>query len=746
MFFDRFVYTSLGGSSMKKCILAVCLTVLAATLVRAQPLADRVPEDAIIYFGWSGADSLPAEYQGSHLKSLLEQSNIPRLFSEFLPAVMERIADEDVEAGQALEFFRSVAAPMWKHPTVFYFSGMDWKREEPLPRMALLCQAGPDAQAVHDALIQLLAQAGNEHPLQAFRSGDLVGIYAGFENERAALAGEGGTAKPLNAHGSFEAAMGRMQIEPVLILYADLESGLAQVDAAVDASGDEQAGEIWPKIRAASGLAGAKRLIFVDGFDGRDWGSRGFMEAPAPRSGLLGMLDTQPLSDELLKVIPQSATMVFAGKFDPSRFLNEIRSLIGEVDPDARGMFDKGMGAAQLMLGRNLQRDILEPLGEDWAIYLSPKVAGNGISGLVVVNRLDDAKRAEQGLVSLSLFINNMIAGQLRGEEMTLAMKNTKIDGMTVWYFAVPLVAPSWGIRDGNLYMGLYPQSVGAASRFAASGEKSFLDNEKYIALRQRLDVQQPRAVRFMDLPELAGPGYQLLSAYLRLGLGFADMMGVEAPEPVLPALDRVLAHLSPSGSLSWVDAEGWHLRGVSPFPGSGVLAGDQTMVSTGAAAMMVGVMVPSLNRARETANRVKCASNMRQLGQGILLYSNDNRGKYPPDYATLVSYMLEMGIDPAVLLCPSGHSALPRPAHMMAADEIADWAERHSSYAYVGAGKRNDAGFGEVILYERPGPHGRDGINMLFGDGHVEFQRMPAAEKLLQEQGIAIEYATPGR
>jgi prepilin-type processing-associated H-X9-DG protein len=34
--------------------------------------------------------------------------------------------------------------------------------------------------------------------------------------------------------------------------------------------------------------------------------------------------------------------------------------------------------------------------------------------------------------------------------------------------------------------------------------------------------------------------------------------------------------------------------------------------------------------RSRETANRVKCASNLRQIGQALLLYANDNRGVYP--------------------------------------------------------------------------------------------------------------------
>jgi len=34
--------------------------------------------------------------------------------------------------------------------------------------------------------------------------------------------------------------------------------------------------------------------------------------------------------------------------------------------------------------------------------------------------------------------------------------------------------------------------------------------------------------------------------------------------------------------------------------------------------------------RSRETANRVKCASNLRQIGQAMLLYANDHRGQYP--------------------------------------------------------------------------------------------------------------------
>jgi prepilin-type N-terminal cleavage/methylation domain-containing protein len=54
-----------------------------------------------------------------------------------------------------------------------------------------------------------------------------------------------------------------------------------------------------------------------------------------------------------------------------------------------------------------------------------------------------------------------------------------------------------------------------------------------------------------------------------------------------------------------------------------------ELLVVIGIIALLISILLPSLNRARETANRVKCGSNLRQVGQALLLYANENKGNY---------------------------------------------------------------------------------------------------------------------
>ena len=56
-----------------------------------------------------------------------------------------------------------------------------------------------------------------------------------------------------------------------------------------------------------------------------------------------------------------------------------------------------------------------------------------------------------------------------------------------------------------------------------------------------------------------------------------------------------------------------------------------ELLVVIGIIAVLVGILLPTLSRARESANKAACLSNMRQLGIGLLEYSTKYKGGYVP-------------------------------------------------------------------------------------------------------------------
>ena len=55
-----------------------------------------------------------------------------------------------------------------------------------------------------------------------------------------------------------------------------------------------------------------------------------------------------------------------------------------------------------------------------------------------------------------------------------------------------------------------------------------------------------------------------------------------------------------------------------------------ELLVVIGIIAVLIGILLPTLSRARESARSIKCASNQRQLALAIKLFAQEHKGYMP--------------------------------------------------------------------------------------------------------------------
>lgn len=572
--------------------LFVFVAVLFTPLVSlAQPLSDRVPDNALLYIGWQGSTAMPAAYEKSHAKGMLDSTNLPQVFNDLIPRVIQRIGMEDKDVAEKLKIVTSIAAPLWRHPSAFYFAGVDFAPgRPPTPKMALLCDAGDESAALLGQINKILGtMMETPFPIKAFSEGNLVVLAIGFEQEKSAIAAKDAGPKALSTSAAFKDAIGQVGKEPVAIIYADFEGLLGLVDRGVEANAPPEAQQMWPRIKEAVGLTGIKRFIWTGAFEGADWASQCFVSVPAPRVGLAALFNASPMSNEMLKAIPATASWAAVGHFDIAAFVNEARESTGKIDLGLQRMFDMGLGAAQMALAMNVQKEFLETIGSEWGLYVDPASSGNGFLGITLINRLAKPAEAQKAIDKLEMFADNMINAQLAQQRMAVNFQQIQIGGVTIHSVATPFVAPSWAIVDGNIYCALYPQLVAAAVENAKG--KSMLDNEQFIAARKRMNAEKASGMTYSDLPRNSADTYQLLLVASQTATGFAELFNVKAPQMVIPTFGKFKEHLTPVIGFSWTDDAGWHAKQIGPFPGAQALSSPLTLAAP--AAMAAGAVMP---------------------------------------------------------------------------------------------------------------------------------------------------------
>ena len=129
-------------------------------------------------------------------------------------------------------------------------------------------------------------------------------------------------------------------------------------------------------------------------------------------------------------------------------------------------------------------------------------------------------------------------------------------------------------------------------------------------------------------------------------------------------------------------------------------------------------------------SDKIECALQLRHIGNGLLLYANNFKGNFPDN----LSGVIEEEVQPAELVCPSSKDT-PAPVDATTQATIANVdAGGHLSYIYLGKGRSNNLPAGFILVYEPLAHHSNAGMNVLFGDMHVEFLTTREATWMLSE------------
>lgn len=720
---------------MKRGILALlvlglwgfCIPSDTSAKTSVESLVEQLPDHTLGFIATSGGEALAEPFNQSMIGQLWHDPGVQQFVRQFVQSIKNRI-EKDLEDKEEFQSAWDLSWQMTKksldRPILLGIAEIPNAPEGDVPVYGFIIMDTTGRRESYEQLLQKCHSLADEGEItQKEIAGRMMftdtdeeePVYWGWVDQYLVCAINddcGAAMQYLSGPSNRPATKHTMALQKVkashdaLVIHADLNR-IWKLMRTEMFSDDEDRLKA-DKVLQILGLNQLNGITYRLGFSQQDMVLDMLMEAPQPHRGLLGI--AKPVNLAALDRVEKQASSANIGHLDIAVIYDTILQVLREIlsDPDEYQEVEQAIQAAEAKIGFSIRQEMLASIAGPIISYNIPAgtIMETPYGGFVLLLELRNAATMESCLTKIDNLIQQFSQGQGIGSGViqanTVQQEGKTLHAWTIAPMAMLAITPTWTVTENQLVIASHPVLALRAARQIEDPVRHANSIRSTPGFQQVAKDLPPSLLsfRYTNTPVELKQSLVLAQQFWPLmTMGFKEA-GLTMPA-MLPMLDHLIAKMGPSCEYGWSDAVGVHFHSQGSLPSGAASLPSGAASLTAGSALGVSILLPALGRAREMANQVKCASQLKGLGCAIIMYQNDFNGRNPK---TLQELFDTVDVSPMALVCPSSN------------DEIGQ-----CSYIYRGADLNETSDPEMIVAYDKYDNHNGEERNVLFADGHVD-------------------------